>query len=73
MPRLRVFSADQVCRILQDHGFRKTRQSDSHIVMKRSTNLGERLAIVPNHTEIQRGTLKSIIDQSGLPRNLFMT
>ena len=73
MPRLRVLSAGEVCRILQIHGFYQARQSGSHIVMKRATLGGERLAIVPNHRELQRGTLESVIEQSGLDRALFMT
>ena len=36
MPKLRVFSARQVCDILQEHGFTKSRQSGSHIVMRYS-------------------------------------
>ena len=73
MPKLRVLSAGEVCRILQEHGFYKARQSGSHIVMKRPTADGERVAIVPNHSELRRGTLLSVIEQSGLPRELFMT
>lgn len=73
MPKLRVLSAGEVCRILQEHGFYKARQSGSHIVMKKPQEVGERVAIVPNHAELRRGTLQSVIDQSGLPRELFMT
>ena len=73
MPRLRVFSAREVCRILQEHGFAKSRQSGSHIVMRKQTVDGGRTVIVPNHPEIRRGTLKSIIEQSRLPRSLFMS
>lgn len=73
MPKLRVLSAPEVCRILQNHGFYKARQSGSHIVMKKATAEGERVVIVPNHTELRRGTLKSVIEQSGLSRELFMT
>ncbi len=72
MPKLRVLSAREVCRILQEHGFVKSRQSGSHIVMRKQATDGGRTVIVPNHGEIQRGTLKSIIEQSGLQRSLFM-
>jgi predicted RNA binding protein YcfA (HicA-like mRNA interferase family) len=73
MPRLRILSAREVCEILQQHGFSKSRQAGSHIVMRRQTPEGPRIVIVPNHPEIRRGTLKSIIEQSGLSRDLFMT
>ena len=73
MPRLRILSAREVCEILQEHGFAKSRQAGSHIVMRRQMPETTRIVIVPNHPEIRRGTLKSIIEQSGLPRDLFMT
>jgi predicted RNA binding protein YcfA (HicA-like mRNA interferase family) len=72
MPKLRVLSAREICRILQEHGFVKSRQSGSHIVMRKQTTDGGRTVIVPNHVEIRRGTLKSIIEQSGLQHSLFM-
>ncbi|MGI8435694.1 MAG: type II toxin-antitoxin system HicA family toxin [Chthoniobacterales bacterium] len=72
MPKLRVFSARALCALLQEHGFAQTRQSGSHIVMRKQMPPGARTVIVPNHNEIRRGTLKSIIEQSGLPRALFM-
>jgi predicted RNA binding protein YcfA (HicA-like mRNA interferase family) len=73
MPKLRVFSARELCDLLQEHGFAKTRQSGSHIVMRKETTEGGRVVIVPNHKEIRRGTLKSIVEQSGLHRQLFMS
>ena len=73
MPKLRVFSARELCDLLQEHGFAKTRQSGSHIVMRKETSEGARVVIVPNHKEIRRGTLKSIVEQSGLHRQLFMS
>jgi predicted RNA binding protein YcfA (HicA-like mRNA interferase family) len=72
MPKLRILSAAQVCEILQEHGFAKSGQSGSHIVMRKQTTDGGRTVIVPNHSELRRGTLKSIIEQSGLSRDLFM-
>lgn len=73
MPKLRILSAGEVCRILQTHGFAQVRQAGSHMVMRKQTDDGGRTVIVPNHGEIRRGTLKSIIDQSGLSREMFMT
>ena len=71
MPRLRVFSAGELCAVLEEHGFSEVRRRGSHIVMQR--RLGEKTMTipVPNHKEIRRGTLQSIIRQSGLPRELF--
>jgi predicted RNA binding protein YcfA (HicA-like mRNA interferase family) len=72
MPKLRVLSASEVCRILKKHGFIQVRQSGSHIIMRRQFQ-GRRITVpVPNHTEIARGTLKSIIDQSEISKAEFM-
>jgi predicted RNA binding protein YcfA (HicA-like mRNA interferase family) len=73
MPKLRVQSAIQVCRILQQHGFVKVRQSGSHIIMRRQLE-GRGITIpIPNHSEIARGTPKSIIGQSEIPKSEFMS
>jgi predicted RNA binding protein YcfA (HicA-like mRNA interferase family) len=73
MPKLRVLSANQVCRILQKHGFVRVRQSGSHIVMRRELE-GRGITVpIPNHSEIAKGTLKSIIQQSEIPKSEFMS
>ncbi|MGH9933291.1 MAG: type II toxin-antitoxin system HicA family toxin [Pyrinomonadaceae bacterium] len=72
MPRLRVLSASQVCNILKKHGFVKVRQTGSHIIMRRELPDRGITVPVPNHSEIARGTLKSIISQSELPQSEFM-
>ncbi|HEU4508946.1 MAG TPA: type II toxin-antitoxin system HicA family toxin [Pyrinomonadaceae bacterium] len=72
MPKLRVLSASEVCKILKKHGFVQVRQSGSHIIMRRELP-GRTLTVpVPNHSEIARGTLKSIIDQSEIAKSEFM-
>ena len=72
MPRLRILSAKQVCNILREHGFVNARQSGSHIIMRRELADRSITVPVPNHSEIARGTLKSIIQQSELPKSEFM-
>jgi predicted RNA binding protein YcfA (HicA-like mRNA interferase family) len=72
MPKLGVFSAREVCRILQAHGFEKVRQAGSHIIMQKCLGHETRTVPVPNHAEIARGTLKSVIHLSGLDTSLFM-
>ena len=76
MPRRRNLSGREVCRILTVNGFERVRQRGSHIVMQKKTlqTTGDTTTvtvIVPNHREIKRGTLASIIRQSALPRELF--
>ncbi|PYP82190.1 MAG: hypothetical protein DMF61_27070 [Blastocatellia bacterium AA13] len=72
MPKLRVLSAAQVCKILERHGFEAVRQTGSHIIMRRQLSERRITIPVPNHSEIARGTLKSIIAQSELPKSVFM-
>lgn len=71
MGKLRVLSGRDVCRILEQHGFRLVRQRGSHIVMQRRTELGTVTVPIPDHPELRIGTLQSIIRQSGVPRIAF--
>ena len=69
--KLRLFSAEQVCKILSKHGFEKVRQKGSHIIMQKKTKDSTITVPVPNHKEILIGTLKSIIRQSQIPTSEF--
>ena len=71
MPKLRVFSGREVCRLLAEHGFAEVRQRGSHIVMQRRSGDTTVTVPVPDHKELRLGTLMSIIRQSGLSRELF--
>ena len=67
MPKL--LSSAQVLSILTDHGFAFVSQRGSHIKYRHPAG---KSAIVPaGRSVIPRGTLGSIIRQSGLPRELF--
>ena len=66
MPRLPVISGQEVCRILSSHGFVQVRQRGSHVIMQRKLRDSTTTVPVPNHKELRRGTLRSIIRQSGL-------
>ena len=71
MSKLRVLSGRDLCSILQKHGFAEVRRRGSHIVMQRRTLETTVTVPVPDHYELKRGTLLSIIRQSGLSRSLF--
>ena len=72
MPKLRPLSAAEVCKILGAHGLIRVRQSGSHIILRRQLPGGDSATVpVPNKREIPKGTLKSIIDLSGLEESLF--
>jgi len=69
MPKLRVLSGREVCTILARHGFSEVRRNGSHIVMKNAE--AHRTLPVPDHKELDRGTLIGIIHQSGIDRSYF--
>ncbi len=73
MPRLRILSGADVCTLLAAHGFVEVRRRGSHVVMQRAAEDTTVTVVVPDHAEVRRGTLRSIIRQSGLPRTLFET
>ncbi|GAB4305191.1 MAG: type II toxin-antitoxin system HicA family toxin [Oscillatoriaceae cyanobacterium] len=71
MGKLRVFSAKDICKILEAHGFVEVRVRGSHIMMQLRTEESTVTIPVPNYKELKIGTLQSIIRQSGLSRSLF--
>ena len=71
MPKLRVLSGKETCKILAQHGFEKVRQKGSHIIMQKQVGNSTITVPVPDHSELKTGTLLGIIRQSELPRSLF--
>jgi predicted RNA binding protein YcfA (HicA-like mRNA interferase family) len=71
LPKLRVLSGIEVCRILAQHGFVEVRQRGSHIIVQKKTGDSTITIPGPKHKEIRAGTLLSIIRQSGLNRTVF--
>jgi predicted RNA binding protein YcfA (HicA-like mRNA interferase family) len=69
--KLRTLSGQEVCQVLEESGFVNVRQKGSHIIMQLKTEETTVTVPVPNHSEVRVGTLRSIIRQSGLARNLF--
>lgn len=69
--KLKVLSAQDVCKILSKYGFEKIRQKGSHIIMQKRIVDSTITVPVPNHNEIKIGTLKSIMRQSQLPVSEF--
>ncbi|ODS36866.1 hypothetical protein BEH94_02110 [Candidatus Altiarchaeales archaeon WOR_SM1_SCG] len=75
MSKLPVLSGREVIKALRKAGFTVVGQKGSHIRVKRKAIEGvdrTRMTIVPNHKEIDRGTLGEIIRQAGLTRDEFM-
>jgi predicted RNA binding protein YcfA (HicA-like mRNA interferase family) len=65
MPKLRVLSGREVLKILGGFGFQEFAQRGSHIKLRRTLPAGRaQILTVPNHNEIDRGTLHAIYRQA---------
>jgi predicted RNA binding protein YcfA (HicA-like mRNA interferase family) len=72
--RLPVASSSQVIKLLQKEGFSVTRQKGSHISLhKKLEDESIALVVVPRKREIKRGTLLSIIKQSRMSKDEFVS
>lgn len=71
MPKLKILSGAELCRLFELNGFVNVRQRGSHRVMQKKTEGGTVTVPLPMHGEIKIGTLLSIIRQSGIARSHF--
>ena len=71
MVRLKILSGKEVCSILSEHGFVEIRRKGSHVLMQKKIPDSTITIPVPDHKELKKGTLQSIIRQSGLTRKEF--
>jgi predicted RNA binding protein YcfA (HicA-like mRNA interferase family) len=69
MSRLPQVSGPDVVRALLKVGFAVRRQHGSHIIMRRDTPFTQ--TVVPNHRQIDRGTLRAILRQTDLSVDEF--
>ena len=69
MSRLPRISGQECVTALAKVGFRFKRQQGSHIVLRRENPFGQ--VVVPDHKELDRGTLRAIIRQTGLSVDEF--
>ncbi|MBI2971922.1 MAG: type II toxin-antitoxin system HicA family toxin [Candidatus Aenigmarchaeota archaeon] len=72
MPKLPVLSGHDVVKALSKVGFSESRQKGSHIVLVKFSNGKKKAVVIPNHMEVDKGTLLEIIRQSGLTRQEFL-
>lgn len=70
MSKLPVISGLECVKALEKAGFYFKRQEGSHIVMRRDNPFAQ--VVVPNHKELDRGTLRAIIRQAGLSSDEFL-
>jgi len=71
MPKLPVVSGQEIVKALRKIGYEPDHQTGSHIIL-RHTEPPHRRLTVPNHREIAKKTLKSIINQAGLTVDEFV-
>lgn len=72
MPKLLLFSAKEVCKALERAGFTWTSQKGSHIKYKKHYEGTSRTVIIPNYSEIPKGTFKAILKQAGMSLEDFL-
>lgn len=70
MSKLPVVSGAECLKALSRVGFEVYRQRGSHIVLVRKSPPAQ--TTIPNHRELDRGTLRAIIRQTGLTVEEFV-
>ncbi len=72
--KLPIVSGEEAIKLLQKDGFSVTRQKGSHISLHKKLEDGSiALVVVPRKKEIKKGTLLSIIKQSRMNREEFIS
>lgn len=70
MSELPRISGRECVKALGKAGFYLKRQESSHIILRRDDPFGQ--VVVPDHKELDRGTLRAIIRQVGLSVDEFV-
>ena len=70
MSRLPRVSGRECVKALEKVGFYVKRQESSHIILRRDEPFAQ--VVVPDHKELDRGTLRAIIRQAGLSVDEFV-
>ncbi|MCK4223914.1 MAG: type II toxin-antitoxin system HicA family toxin [candidate division Zixibacteria bacterium] len=70
MSKLPRISGQKCVKALEKVGFYFKRQEGSHIILRRDEPFAQ--VVVPDHKELDRGTLRAIIRQVGLSVDEFM-
>jgi predicted RNA binding protein YcfA (HicA-like mRNA interferase family) len=71
MASLPIFSGREVVGIFSKDGWKMVRQRGSHMILVKEGHLAT--LSVPDHREVARGTLRSLIRASGLTAEEFLT
>jgi len=69
MPELPRISGNEAIKVFLSLGFIQVRQKGSHVVLRR----GDRGCVVPLHSDLAVGTLRSAIKQAGMTPDDFVS
>ena len=72
MQKLPRLSGKEVIKALSKVGFAIARQKGSHVILAKQAENGKKAVVVPNHKEVDKGTLLEIIRQAGLTKEEFL-
>jgi predicted RNA binding protein YcfA (HicA-like mRNA interferase family) len=64
MLKLKTLSGKDVIKVLEKLGFSVVGQKGSHVKLKRMKGEDSQILTIPNHKELDKGTLKAIYNQS---------
>ncbi|MGI6451219.1 MAG: type II toxin-antitoxin system HicA family toxin [Desulfitobacteriia bacterium] len=67
-----VLKPSEIISALNQFGFKVISQKGSHIKLRKEGSI-VKTVIVPNHYEIAKGTLQSILEQAGITLEEFTT
>ncbi len=70
MSKLPVVSARETVKAFEKLGYEVDHQTGSHVILRQSEPPHRRLT-VPNHSELAKGTLRSLIREAGLTVDEF--
>jgi predicted RNA binding protein YcfA (HicA-like mRNA interferase family) len=70
LTKLPVLSGAGLCKILEKAGYFIDHQTGSHLILRNRKPPYRRMT-VPNHKEIAKGTLRSVLRQAGLTLEEF--
>lgn len=70
MAALPILSGKEVVRVFERFGWMVARQSSSHIIMIKTGEIAS--LSIPNHREVAKGTLRSLIRSANLTVDQFV-
>ncbi len=70
MPPIPILTPKEVIKVFKSFGWEVVRQKGSHIIMTKEGHIAT--LSIPNHKEVARGTLRSLISKAGLTTEEFL-